>query len=278
MKVNTRTIAFRPSSVLSSRCPSALHCHFRNNAQSTPFRQTRFLSDLLTPTQALTASRILPYRAPPIYKLIADIASYPSFIPYCTASTITTQSNPDPETKQRWPRTADLRIGYGPFDELFRSNVYCLPYTVVEAVAGDAESTIPAEKLPHYHKSPQPSSPSNLSQTQSPEGSALFTSLLTRWTLREFPFKPNPPDGPPQEGSANRHSAQPRTEVSLLIEVQFASAVYSALSQATAPKVAGLIVEAFEKRAHEILGEGLGAEGAHGETLGGVVEGGGVRV
>lgn len=40
--------------------------------------------------------------------------------------------------------------------------------------------------------------------------------------------------------------------------MQFASAVYSALSQAAAPKVAGMMIEAIEKRAAEMFGEGEG--------------------
>lgn len=43
-----------------------------------------------------------------------------------------------------------------------------------------------------------------------------------------------------------------------MLEVRFASAVYSALSQAAAPKVAGMMIEAFEKRAAVVLGEGQG--------------------
>lgn len=46
----------------------------------------------------------------------------------------------------------------------------------------------------------------------------------------------------------------PRTEVNLTLEVQFASAVYSALSQAAAPKIAGIMIDAFEKRAAQVLG------------------------
>ena len=42
------------------------------------------------------------------------------------------------------------------------------------------------------------------------------------------------------------------------MEVRFASAVYSALSQAAAPKVAGIMIDAFEGRAKELLGEGTG--------------------
>jgi len=252
MKVTPHPILLRPSSALNTKSSSQL-----SRAQSRQIRrpqQIRHLSNPLTPLQTLTASRILPYHSEPLYNLIADIQSYPQFIPYCTSSSITSQSAPDATTKQRWPRTADLRIGYGPYDELLRSAVYCLPYTMLEAVAGDAEPTIPRSKLPHYYEDQE--------HSHDPDKSAgnerIFTSLLTRWSLKEFPFKPPPPDGKtPQEGNATAPST-PRTEVNLAIEVRFASAVYSALSQAVAPKVAGMMIEAFEKRAGEVLGEGHG--------------------
>ena len=122
---------------------------------------------------------------------------------------------------------------------------------MLEAVAGEAEPTILRSKLPHYY--------GDSGHSEDPEKSAgnasIFTSLLTRWTFREFPFKPAPPDGKtPQEGNAS-HPSTPRTEVNLAIEVRFASAVYSALSQAAAPKVADMMIKAFEKRAAEVLGD-----------------------
>lgn len=127
-----------------------------------------------------------------------------------------------------------------------------MPHTLLEAVAGDAEPTIPRSQLPHYYEDPEHSHDAD----KSAGNERIFTSLLTRWSLKEFPFKPPPPDGkPPQEGLASAPST-PRTEVNLIIEVRFASAVYSALSQAAAPKVAGMIIEAFEKRAGEVLGDG----------------------
>ena len=52
-----------------------------------------------------------------------------------------------------------------------------------------------------------------------------------------------------------------------MIEVQFANAVYGMLSQAAAPKVAGMMVEAFEKRARDILGHGHVVDG-EGENRG----------
>ena len=261
MKASPSMLLLRPSSAVRP----IPRCNLRRRKQltqttSTPVRgsQRSLVSNPLTPLQTLTASRILPYHASALFNLIADISSYPQFIPYCTSSTITSSSDPDPQTSQIWPRTADLKIGYGPYDELFRSAVYCLPFTVLEAVAGDAEPSIPQSELPHYFN---PELASSHDPEQSSGNSSIFTSLLTRWTLKEFPFKPAPPDGStPQEGEANKQSASPRTEVNLHIEVRFASAVYSALSQAAAPKVAGMMVEAFEERAKEVLGEGHGVE------------------
>ena len=60
----------------------------------------------------------------------------------------------------------------------------------------------------------------------------------------------------PVHDAGSEEESAPRTEVGLVIEVRFASAVYSALSQAAAPKVAGMVIEAFEKRARVVLGEG----------------------
>ena len=260
MKCKSQSVMLRPLSATSSCLGSQLkNSSWRfQKINITQYNSRRnFVSNPLTQLQTLTATRILPYHSSAIFELIADISSYPQFIPYCNSSTITSSSSPDPNSKRIWPRTADLRVGYGPYDELFRSAVYCLPNTVVEAVAGDAECTIPRTQLPHYFEASRSDSPHDLEKSSG--NSSIFTSLLTRWTLREFPFKPAPPDGTsPQEGEANKKPASPRTEVNLHIEVQFASAVYGALSQAVAPKVAGMMVEAFEKRAKEVLGEGHG--------------------
>ncbi|KAL8644560.1 MAG: hypothetical protein Q9226_007703 [Calogaya cf. arnoldii] len=127
------------------------------------------------------------------------------------------------------------------------------PHRHPQPIAGSASPTIPKSELPHYQ---------DLSAAdKDEEENNLFISLLTRWTLSEFPFKPLPPSNqPPRQGDAEANPSHPRTEVSLLIEARFNSAVYSALSQAAAPKVAGMMIEAFEKRAGSVLGEGHGVD------------------
>lgn len=215
-----------------------------------------FLTQSLPPL-TLHASRTLPYAASPLYALIADINSYPSFLPFCASASITSQSSPRNST--RWPRTADLKIGWGGFSETFRSRVYCAPDRILEALAGNAKCSIPASELEHYEGDDERSaSGGNGRDIAEKDNNDIFASLLTRWTLKPFPYKPPPPDGSkPQTGNASA-PAEDRTQVDLHIEVQWASAIYAALSQAAAPKVAGMVVEAFERRAREVLGNGSG--------------------
>ncbi|KAL8931440.1 MAG: hypothetical protein Q9211_006958, partial [Gyalolechia sp. 1 TL-2023] len=172
-------------------------------------------SSTFTPTQSLTASRILPYPCSALYNLIADIPSYPAFLPYCQSAHVTSQSAPDPTHSHRWPRTADLGVGWGPYTESFRSRIYCLPYHTLEACAGSAQPTIPASDLSHYADAPSDAQEGGGGAANEHEmrDGPLFTSLLTRWKLHEFPFKPSPPDGPPQEGNAEKETSYPRTEI-----------------------------------------------------------------
>ena len=221
-----------------------------------------FVQNVLTPLQTLTASRILPYHASDLYALIADISSYSSFVPYCTSSTVTSQSNPDSTYSKQWPRAADLRVGWESFNEVFRSRVYCQPDRILEAVAGDAESSIPREQLPHYYENGNSMADSPQSSSEDAT-SKIFSSLLTRWTLREFPFKSPPSDGKRIHDAGREEASAPRTEVDLVIEVRFANPMYAALSQAAAPKVAGMMIGAFENRVREVLGSGH-AEGREG--------------
>lgn len=60
-------------------------------------------------------SRLVPYSAEQLFDLVADVARYPEFLPWCVGARVRTRS----ETEM----VADLTIGFGPFRESFTSRV-----------------------------------------------------------------------------------------------------------------------------------------------------------
>ncbi|KAK0392201.1 hypothetical protein NLU13_1699 [Sarocladium strictum] len=70
------------------------------------------------------------------------------------------------------------------------------------------------------------------------DASTVFKSLVTRWEV---------------EGKGEE-----RTDVRLDIRFQFVNPLYAAVSSAVSDKIAGMMIEAFEKRAREQLGRGRG--------------------
>ncbi|KAK8041152.1 hypothetical protein PG994_014159 [Apiospora phragmitis] len=52
------------------------------------------MPDANSPPQTLTARRTLPYASDRLYELIADIDSYPRFLPYCASARVTHWTNP----------------------------------------------------------------------------------------------------------------------------------------------------------------------------------------
>jgi coenzyme Q-binding protein COQ10 len=73
------------------------------------------------PTHSET--RTLPYSAQQMYDLVADVASYPDFLPWCAAARIRSVT-PDGDTEIM---EADLVISFKVFRERFTSRVMLLP-------------------------------------------------------------------------------------------------------------------------------------------------------
>ncbi|KAF7555524.1 hypothetical protein G7046_g6547 [Stylonectria norvegica] len=121
----------------------------------------------------------------------------------------------DPDSNgRRWPTLADLQVGWGGFDEVFTSRLRCVPGDLVEAVSGPLQ---PGERRA--------------------DASSVFKSLVTRWSVNALAGKPSP-----------------STEVHLSIKYEFSNPLYAAISAAVSDKVAGLMIEAFEKQARQKLG------------------------
>jgi coenzyme Q-binding protein COQ10 len=201
---------------------------------SFKFPKRSFITLPGTESQSLTAARILPYKSSSLYAIIADVDSYKSFIPYCVDSKVTSWSAPDADGR-RWPSQADLRVGWGGFEDQFTSRLFCVPGSVVEALSGEAVTNLKKSDLAHYAST----------VTAPATANAIFTSLRTCWTVVPFPYKP-PTDNTPLP-------ATDETEVRLTIDFQFSNPVYAALSKAVAPKLAGVMIEAFEDRARKLL-------------------------
>ena len=189
--------------------------------------------------QSLSATRILPYKSSSLYNLIADVDSYSSFVPYCLESKVTKWSEAD-KNGQRWPSEADLKVGWGGYEETFTSRLFCVPGSVVEALSGEAVTDISKANLSHHSATFDAPATEN----------DIFQSLSTRWTVKPFHYKP--PTGRPQTDKTE-HPARDQTEVHLTLDFQFSNPIYAALSKAVAPKVAEIMIEAFEVRARRLL-------------------------
>lgn len=157
--------------------------------------------------QTLTATRTLPYPAKAIYNIIADVPAYSRFLPYCKSSSVTQVSSPDANGKT-WPSEAEIVVGWGDISESFRSKIYCVPETVVEAVGGSARTTLTDEKISHHLKS-QATTPSGQSSGQP---SLLARSGLFRSGVASSDPPPNALEPPtvPIQATAHRRVQLPR--------------------------------------------------------------------
>lgn len=224
----------------------------------SPFRplppRRSFFSLPAAEPQTLHARRLLPYGPAPLYDLIADIDTYPRFLPYCSHARVTSSTDPDPDTGRRWPTRADLSAGWGGLAETYSSRVFCVPDAgIVEAISGDARTEIGAAELRRWGLTdPGPSSSSLRGAGAPAAGEGVFKSLVTRWTVRSFAAGGGA-RGLDRDGIALREGEW--SEVDLSIKFQFANPLYNAMSSAVADKVAPIMIEAFVKEARRVLGE-----------------------
>lgn len=161
---------------------------------------------------------------------MSDIDSYHKFLPYCIDSRVTC-------TADALPTEADLRFAWGQFDETFKSRVVCIP----ELPDGGAVEASGVEN-------------------------GIFELLKARWEIGRC-GNGNGADGGVGRGGAVGGGG---CDVKLHLEFQFRNPLYAALSNAIGPKIAKAMIEAFEKRAEEILepeGERGKGEVARGGTV-----------
>ncbi|WP_039018063.1 type II toxin-antitoxin system RatA family toxin [Halocynthiibacter namhaensis] len=71
-------------------------------------------------------TKFLPYSADQMYDLVADVASYPAFLPWCSAARIRSRK-PLPGDETAEVMEADLVISFKLFRERFGSRVHLYP-------------------------------------------------------------------------------------------------------------------------------------------------------
>lgn len=190
------------------------------------------------------------------------------------------------------PSAATLVISWNQLEESFTSRIRCQPGRAIEACSGTAQFTLPASSsqpssapgsdpdaddgrslfthlltrwtLTSYpYKPPQPQVQRSVSSIGPPQAS-MSSPSDTGPSSQSVPTDGTDPDAQsasdPTLNDADGRGyvtrsvgeVRMRTDVVLRIEYRFRSPVYNALSRVAAPKVAGRIIEAFEKRAAEL--------------------------
>ncbi|KIJ20215.1 hypothetical protein PAXINDRAFT_41252, partial [Paxillus involutus ATCC 200175] len=173
--------------------------------------------------------KIFPYRRSELYQIVADVASYPAFVPYCTGSRILERKAcQDGVTVM----DAELTVGFLAFKESYISKVTCKPLESVQAVASSS--------------------------------TPLFKTLTTVWR-----FQPASSDSPHLSMGPPRHSSSEQscggitsrtlpdsgpTLVTLDLAFAFANPVHATISATFFGQVSKLMVKAFEERCIAIYG------------------------
>lgn len=135
-----------------------------------------------------------------------------------------------------------------------------MPGRIVEAVGGESETELSGSDIAHHHEGPSPFKAENRALGGENGNSTILTHLQSRWTLNPFPYKP-PPLTRERRIDPSAQADMPsrdQTEVHLSLSFAFANPIYSAMSSAVTPKVAGIMIEAFEKRVATLLEPGKG--------------------
>ncbi|KAL1957582.1 hypothetical protein VTO42DRAFT_5693 [Malbranchea cinnamomea] len=192
---------------------------------SYAFQQTRYFGipsiSSFTPSlpapapRTVTATRTLPLPPLPLFRTISSVEAYGEFLPFLTASTVTAR-----DRVTGYPSRAYLTVGYGPLSETFLSKVEC----------DEKNWTVCARSGERAFKDEQGNK----------EGDGgIFEYLDTMWKLT------------PLEGRA---IGMERTRVDLSVNFKFRSAVHAAMMSAVEGQVAGMMIEAFEKRVKAVQG------------------------
>jgi len=134
--------------------------------------------------QTYHEEKIFPYTDRELYAVVADVASYPQFIPFCTGSRIE-KSALQRAMQEKTEVDAELTVGFLNFKESYVSTVTCIPFKSVQARASSSTPLFKTLSTTWNFKGTTPtlSSPTTLSGIKSDTVAAHNYSTLVSFDL-----------------------------------------------------------------------------------------------
>ncbi|TFK43568.1 dehydrase and lipid transport-domain-containing protein [Crucibulum laeve] len=168
--------------------------------------------------------KILPYRPQELYDIVADVASYPRFVPFCTGSRVIKSTSQNAGHVGETVMDAELTVGFLAFKESYVSQVTCTPCKSVQAVASSS--------------------------------TPLFKTLSTTWRFQSVSAQSSHPSAKLLPHVDDQNITGGPTLVTLDLAYAFANPIHASVSSAFFGQVSKLMVQAFENRCIEIYGPG----------------------
>jgi len=179
------------------------------------------------------------YKGKELYAVVADVASYPQFIPFCTGSRIASSALVR-AMQEKTEVDAELMVGFLSFKESYVSRVTCVPFKSVQVISKQIPPNLRAcfDDVPVFVQAVASSS------------TPLFKALSTTWTFQSIG-----PKYSSTTSTAGHTSDSPGpTLVSFDLTYEFANPLHAGVSSAFFGQVSKLMITAFEDRCQRIYG------------------------
>ena len=179
------------------------------------------------------------YKKKELYAVVADVASYPQFIPFCTGSRITSFAL-ERAMQEKTEVDAELTVGFLSFKESYISRVTCVPFKSVQVIStGSVEFTCIFRLL----------SPPFFLQAVASSSTPLFKALSTTWSFQDA-------SSTDSTTSADGHTsdAPGPTLVSFDLTYEFSNPLHAGVSSTFFGQISKLMIAAFADRCQSIYG------------------------
>jgi coenzyme Q-binding protein COQ10 len=175
------------------------------------------------------------YSTKELYAVVADVASYPKFVPFCLASRVAASTLAQ-AMQRKTVVDAELTVGFMSFKESYVSTVTCIPYESVQVRCYHLFQCLVINFV--------------IPQASASSSTPLFKNLSTTWKFQST----SSPESTATEGLEDRVGP---TLVSYDLAYEFANPLHSVTSATFFGQIAGMMIKAFEDRCWAVYGKRL---------------------